>query len=265
MVIKKRRSKINIRSWLIVILIILAMIVIAVLFLNIVKVPVDVTEITYIKEPVTETIKINYTEPYNVTEEISEPSTQVEYSFCSYKDINFSIEYIGDLSKMAYDYRSNTGYLFNRAIGVNPAGRYVQRAKVCNLDVYDYYLRQHFGLNIDFEVCFFYDNKEVECPNKIFINVLNKPCKETSELDMQWVAPFDPKRDVRLKPISVTQKWTCEDKSKVIPGETRQVTKTLYKTLQKTETKIIYVDKPVEKISTIYITLWEDLRNKYGL
>ncbi len=269
MVIKQRKPESHIGSWLILIYIVLALIVIAVLFLNTVKVPYEVKETIIIKEPKTEIITINYTEPYEVKENITE-QISVKYTSCGYEDINFSVGYIGDLSKMAYDYRSETGYLFNPSSSSDPSGRYIQKAKICNLDIYNpevkqVYPRDSLGLKILFKVCFLYDNKEVECPNKISILIANKPCKETNDLDMTWIAPFDPKRDIKLKPVSVSQKWVCEDRVRNVDGKTTQTVKIFQKSLQRKETREILVDKPIEKISAIQITLWEKLRKDYRL
>lgn len=263
MVIKYRVPSNSLSSWLILVYIFLAMIVIAVLFLNTVKVPYEITEIEIVKEPKTETITINYTEPYEVRETKTE-QLPVTYEECGYKDINISVEYIGDLSKMAYDYRSKTGYLSNPASGNNPEGRYLQRARVCNADLYEEFMRTHEGLKIVFEVCFFFDGKEVECPNKITMQVLNKPCKDTADGDMMWVAPFDSRRDIKLRPLSITQKWTCEEKTRFIPGKETQIVKILQREKQRIETKQTFIDKKIEKKSTIQVTLWEKLRRDYG-
>ncbi len=268
MVLKQRSPESHVGSWLILIYIFIAMIVIAILFLNTVKVPYEVKETIIIKEPKTETITIDYTEPYEVKEAITE-KIPVKYAECGYKDINFSVEYIGDLSKKAYDYRSGTGYLFNPSRGTNPTGRYLQKVRVCNLDIYNpevqqTYSRDYMGLRVLFEVCHLYDGETVECPSKVNIVVANRPCKDTSDLEINWVAPFDPKRDIKLRPLSVSQKWVCEEKTRFIDGKTQQIIKTAQRKLQKTETKEILVDKPIEKISTTQITLWKKLRNDYG-
>ena len=265
MVIKQRKPEGHVSSWLILIYIFLALIVIIILFLNTVKVPYEITETVTIKEPKTISVTVNYTEPYEV-KEVETEKIPVKYTDCGYKDTNFSVEYIGDLSKMAYDYRTNTGYIFNPGDvgGGGFLGRYMQKARICNRDIYDYNQGQHGGLKIVFDVCFFYDNKLVDCPNKLSIQVEHYPCKDTSEGDMMWVAPFDPKRDIKLKPVSVTQKWICEEKTRVIDGKQKQTIKILQREKQRTETKQILVDKQIQKNSTIQVTLWEKLRRDYG-
>jgi hypothetical protein len=233
--------------------------------LNTVKVPYEIKETIIIKEPKTETITVKYTEPYEVREFVTEkiPHTTVE---CGYRDINFSVEYIGDLSKMAYDYRTETGYYFNPSspTGANPMGKYVQKARVCNQDLNVGFRTQQGGLRITFRVCFLYNGMEVGCPNTVNLQVYTKPCKETSKFDMMWIVPFDPRRDIKLKPISVTQKWVCEEKLTMIDGKQTQTVKILQRELERNETKEVLIDKQIEQSKIIQVTLWEKLRRDYG-
>lgn len=192
---------------------------------------------------------------------------------CFDQEYKYSIDYVGDLKNLKnpefIDYPERTGYQFS-----GHDGRYYQYAYVCNLEDWEY-----GPMIAKFNVCLFYNDEMVSCNSQITMRVPGTgknnvdPCRPTDQ--MIYETSFNPGKDLRLVPVSITTKKVCKlvpdyDKGGIFYArvkDTKKVpvtyTERLYRNLTSYRNVTKTYEVPYITSATEYKTLWQDLLERY--